>query len=354
MSAVVSRRENATPATRTRSRTTSRTAFRLLDLSDDLLAVVLDNCSDCVALVRLSQACRKLRSAAREDRIWRPVLIAFFDGQLPPSSYADVHALPALALLRNQVRFARQLQINEASLRRFQISESTSMRHFDRAQNVWVDVPGYAAWRAAADTRAKQAWDAKEAENKAAAEARGEEYRRPFGRVASAYCHFAESVQCYGEFARAFVACHQGVQDGAPRATFTHWVRLTELPDRLLGTRSYDYGLMSEFIDGKLTQIADQLRGDATAERARHRRRALEGHYDAVGGEEAQSGQAMPPLPDQLAPLTGGVHVHPKLLCGVYGGYFTVQLCSSNFGGYLTVGCRLDKTTRFTADYDNY
>ena len=92
----------------------------------------------------------------------------------------------------------------------------------------------------------------------------------------------------------------------------------------------------------------------AMGERARHTHRTLAGLYEAADGEQSYDSQSMPRSHRELAPLTEGAHVHPKLLCGLYGGYFTAQDCGSNFGNYLTLGCTLDGTTRFTANYDNF
>ena len=65
------------------------TAFRLLDLADEIIAVILKKASDCSALVRLSQTCRSLCRAARDEAVWKPILLEFFDGTLPPVLAAD-------------------------------------------------------------------------------------------------------------------------------------------------------------------------------------------------------------------------------------------------------------------------
>ena len=53
--------------------------LKLLDLPDELVTAVLMGCDDCAALVHASRACKRLLQAARDDRIWRPILLAFFD-----------------------------------------------------------------------------------------------------------------------------------------------------------------------------------------------------------------------------------------------------------------------------------
>ena len=359
----------------TQTHSSSEAAFHLLNLSDDLLAVILDMSTDCVALVRLSQTCKKMRKAAREDRLWRPILQGFFDGEMPPPSFADVHAAPALEVLRDQVEFARRLREREVGLRRFMIPACARLwraRPAQRLEESYEELaPGALAWEEAMYMRVDAEWEARRAEKKAAAEARGEEWTqspieahmdRPDYRMET-------SVQCYGRFVKVSAGSVKLLRSGVPRAeaSFTHWVRQEEIPQdvnelRFSSTCDYDYGLMCAFADEKLAQIADRLLGDASAERARLTRRSLVGHYTAADpGDEAQDNdQPLPwllrewPQHERLQPLDCGAHVLPKLLCGFYGGYFCAENIpqSMGIGPYLALGCWYDGSTRYTSNWD--
>ena len=120
------------------------TSFRLLDLADELLAKVLASSTDCVGLVRMSQACKALLRAARNDRLWQPILLGFFDGTLPPdgimsnsqsSSSAATQADPQspLEALRQQVSFARRLCDREVGLKLFVIPEYACLTRYHSA-----------------------------------------------------------------------------------------------------------------------------------------------------------------------------------------------------------------------------
>ena len=199
-----------------------------------------------------------------------------------------------------------------------------------------------------------------------------------------------QRLSCVSEFLTA---------QGAPaaEATFTHWLRLDEATLSISTSRlqcahqcDYDYGLMSEWVDTKLAQAAERVLGESAAERLRAQkvRRALGGHYaPASDGESAVDGEVTPAAAANhaargrrlsgvascscrsggggggsssssgLAPSSEGsvvAHLLPKLLCGLYGGCFEgwVVPQSMGVGPYLTIGCVLDGTTRYTVNND--
>ena len=354
-----------TPATRGKRRTVrprlsatpqlvadTASAFTLCRLPADELRAVLRSVTCCTSLCRLSQCCRLLRAEARDVALWRPILAAFFDGSLPPASLDDDqearssaqplsasvpmdlrHAHP-LEVLREQVLFARSLDAQERRLRMLALPRSCGWDAFYH-QGLPVDGP-FHTWERAMRERCERA---------RLGAARGTEREVK-----------ALHVQAYGQFVRVVCEHTSAMRAGATReeATFTHWIRhrirhsgcvgssasasdvtdicrplpvLTamELLDQR-GPRRYDgdYGLLAEFKDDKLIAIATQAAEEAfsSAQSVRVAQREKDRMYAPRDPDEEASDSGGDPA--QLACCAPGAHVRPKLLAGLYGGYFKV------------------------------
>ena len=334
------------PATRKAPCAAEPGPFRLLDLADELLSKVLKSGCDCVALVRLSVGCKSLLREARADDVWQPILLGFFDGELPPSN--SLRALPALEALRQQVLFARQLCEREVELSSFMISQQACLW---RPEERWV-APGADRWHRAQTRKIDKAWEAKQAKKKAAAVARGE-YRK--GRFDRPNHGMQISRRMYGSFVRIDAAfSDREVSENS----FTHWLKLDAVPTlgelQFKTERDYDYGLMCEWRDTKLVEMAERWLEDDTAERLRAQKvhRSLEGRYAAsTSSYEAHDGPAQGGITTQ----TAGPHMYPKLMCGLYGGTIRAHTIpySMGFGPYLELECVVDGATRSTGDCDD-
>ena len=159
----------------------------------------------------------------------------------------------------------------------------------------------------------------------------------------------------YGRFVR-IDACYKNPEVTEPR--FTHWIRMDNVPAsvdelQLNEHGHYDYGMMAEWCDTKLVEVAERWGNDATAERLRARkaRLTLEGHY-AKSVETYEAFYHLTGFPLGTTAPTAGAHVLPKLLCGFYGGYFLKDAIpySMGFGPYLKLHSTTDGQTRHTSD----
>lgn len=350
---------------------TPTSSFRLLDLPEEMVMRVLTN-SDCAtALVRLSQTCKSLCRAARSDAIWKPILIEFFGGELPPASTpilywsgsssatgapptTNVHEMPALEALRQQVRFAGALRERELSLQHFIIPQDQLLWRCGDGQERHL-----AFFSAMRDT-VRSAWEAQQEEKKAAAEARGETYERArFDHPL--YC-YRTTMRIYGEYV-LIVARTDSPDVPRSEASLGHWVKLSDVPlsaDALAHRNGLEffYGLMCEFVDSTIQEMAERLLGEGEAERIRARnvRRSLEGRYATTQGEEAdiKTGRRDDRLDGPR--LTAGAHALPKLLCGLYGGCFVTERIPQcmGVGPFLQVQSVLDGKECVTWDMDDF
>lgn len=361
----------------------------LTDLSADLLGAVVTKVSCCRALLRLGQTCKRLLGAAREPAVWRPILAAFFGGSLPPAGTLSesqrvgglaataqaIHDRHPMLVLRDQLAFARALDLRERSLCHLIIPRFAGFPAMFRRvsteraeEDEWVEVaPGAQAWV-----------DAMTAHCERARAADGAVALAPSRRGQRLYKEMW--LQFFGEFVKMSCVHSTAISLGAPpeAATFTHWIRhephvppadvsIAELLQK--NAYYYDFGLASEFKDEKLAQIAErQLEGDADAEKARVVRRRLEGQYEpeqdgnqpfdynrTSGGAAGSSAQAeMPDIEPDAA--SKGAHVLPKLLAGLYGGYFKAKLQPQEMGvgPDLILQCASDGACRSTINYDNW
>jgi hypothetical protein len=312
--------------------------FKLCTLSPELISLVLEQLDECVALVRLSQTCKTLRQASRADALWRPVLSAFFDGTLPPidillRSHAGHHrgggrndevgasvggggdgcsgsgdksigGYHSLDVLREQVSYARRLTAREIQMRLFIVPRERAGWHalsrrraaaptssdradaHEAANNHAMSeeeevAPGFLRWRAEMDASLRDVSSSSHT-------------RRGSGGVP----RYSLTLTFFASLVRVSCVCEEALRRGADltskareAATFTHWMRRAEEPESIepislldqARSYAYDYGLLCEFKDQKLAELAERFLGDASKENSRIVRRRLEGHYESTG-----------------------------------------------------------------------
>jgi hypothetical protein len=259
------------------------------------------------------------------------------------------------------VSIARQLCERETELRRFILPSYANVWRWheaERTKEMGVEelAPGALAWRRGVDAQVRAAWDAKQAAKKAAAEARGEVYRRE--RYDAPGCDLRTTKRVYGGFVRFDMTC----ADPAVEASFTHWVRLDGVPteaEQLHGSKwDCDYPMMCEWRDSKLVELSERWLDGSAVERMRAQkvRRSLEGRYAA----STPSYEAVDSISSRVAnggpTATAGAHVLPKLLCGLYGGYFLAEdiKASMGLGPFLQLECAVDGAARQTFDAEAF
>lgn len=105
-------------------------------------AIVADH--DAIRLERLAASCHDFFSLSREAEFWRSLLLAHFDGRLPPA----LDAIPlenSRGQLLETVRFARELVVRQAKKRVLQVPAGSPQ---DKAAiTAWEASPAYKAWQ---------------------------------------------------------------------------------------------------------------------------------------------------------------------------------------------------------------
>ena len=134
-----------------------RTRKEIVDLPLELIklviaAIVKDR--DAVSLERLGGACRMLQALSRDVAAWHSLLLAHFDGELPPAlRLAPSASFDPRAALQETMRFARALIDRQREEKRV-LQLPLSIR--DKDLDAWHASAQYRAWKTKTDAGARR------------------------------------------------------------------------------------------------------------------------------------------------------------------------------------------------------
>jgi len=311
----------------------------LTALEPDLLRLIL-SLLDERTLLRTAAVCTLLRPLAREPALWAPLLLHFFDGELPPEL---VDTADPLDNLRQQVTVAQHLTATERALRRFHVQQA--------------NIEGRRDWIDELDKRVAEVQIS-----------RGDRHATPglpyYGCSGGAY---QTTTRCYGMYVKTVIQNGTAAKMfGEQFASRVAWFRRTlcwttiSIKGRgretvftdpngagsvVTGDFGSDYGPLAKWRDLKQLELATFAGEDTLAsslESAIEQFKRNDFYKSMYAGEPDINPQG-----EQRVPQEGTLSL-PKLLAGAYGGNFDFRVCGTSIGTIYAIACK-DGTS--IADY---